>query len=165
MRQDDVSPDQLAAPCRNHILFLVREFWIELDKLADFIADEEHLLAGESIGRLRTSVLGLVLALNGIRRPDNTRGLNAYLGPSQQMVLEKTLLYPAVGIHGWIGQAIALVVIYRWYAPQLAAQFEFDLPNSLETEIWERICSKLPAWPVVLSTDDVNELSHTLRVK
>jgi hypothetical protein len=56
-------------------------------------------------------------------------------------------------IESLIGQAVALVVIYRWYAPQLAEKYGARLPLELENKTLTALHSELDAWPRAISTD------------
>ena len=85
--------------------------------------------------------------------PPGTTHLNTYLGASQRAALEKTLLMPSVAAESWIGQAVALVVIYRWYAPQLVAAFSLLYDDRLEAETLSHLHAKLPDWPSAITTD------------
>jgi hypothetical protein len=53
------------------------------------VARGEHLLCGQTIADARTIVLEMMLALNGIAYPAETRHLNTYLGASQRAAIEK----------------------------------------------------------------------------
>ncbi len=146
-------PDQLSPPDPEHIQQLLVRFWQELEKLPDLVIQSEHLLAEESTATMRSMVLQMMLALNGIRRPANTRHLNIYLGKSQRVTLEKTLVIATPSSETWIGRAVALVVIYRWYAPQLVAKYQVEYPQQLEDKVWSRLHEKLPTWPSQVTTD------------
>jgi len=93
------------------------------------------------------------LALNGIQYPAGTQHLNGYLGDSQRAALEKTLVLSEVGPSGWIGQAVALVVIYRWYAPQLVERYGLRYPLILEEETWAKLTAEIAEWPESVSTE------------
>jgi hypothetical protein len=148
-------PDPLTAPTSLGVASLLSRFWNELEPLADLLARHERLLAAEQIARLRATVIEMMLALNGIARPATTRHLNTYLSASQRAALEKSLLAPATGADAWLGQAVALVVIYRWYAPQLATKFALDYPAALEAQVWTKLIGALPDWPAAVHTDPV----------
>jgi hypothetical protein len=148
-------PDDLVRPEPAHVAATLRGFWLELARLPDLLQREEHLLAAECTGVLRRSVLQLMLALNGIAYPTGTRHLNLYLGPSQRAALEKTLQAPAVGAESWLGQAVALVVIYRWYAPQLVAAYDLVYDDALEGATLAALQAQLPDWPQTITTDPV----------
>lgn len=150
-------PDPLQPPSRQSIDELLSRFWHHLRELADRLERREFLLANEITGALRSTVLEMMLALNGIQRPPDTRHLNGYLGESQQAAIEKTMrLLGTDQVSGWIGQASSLVVIYRWYAPQLVAKYALHYPQTLEDEVWQLLCSKLPGWPEALHTGDLH---------
>jgi hypothetical protein len=146
-------PDELRRPDPAHIQHLLGQFWLLLAGLPELIERDEHLLAGQLVAVLRQCVAEMMLALNGIAWPAGTRHLNAYLGTSQRAALEKTLLAPAVDAAAWIGQAVALVVIYRWYAPQLVERFGLLYPAALERETLAELQSKLQEWPMQITTD------------
>jgi len=146
-------PDALLAPDRARIQQALEEFWLLLAELAESLAAREILLASERAATLRNLVLELMLALNGIRRPVQIRSLNRYLSQSQREALEKTLITPRPDSDAYIGQAVALVVIYRWYAPQLVDKFGLAYPAVAEQEVWQRISRLLPDWPLSVTTD------------
>lgn len=149
-------PDTLQAPQLMHIQQLLRSFWSELVLLGDLLPRQQFLLAAEQVNMLRQTILEMMLALNGIQRPP-TNDLNLYLGASQRAALEKTLLLPSV-VHETladvlVGQAVALVVIYRWYAPQLVAKYGLLYPQAEEMAAWEELLARLPAWPEQVTTE------------
>ena len=146
-------PDKLNAPKPDAIQRLLVDFWQEQRILADQLARGEQLLAASTVSELRTIVLSMMLALNGIERPAATRHLNDYLSENQRRALEQTLKLPAVDADSWIGQAVALTVIYRWYAPQLVERHNLVYPQRLEEEVWSNLRSALPAWPAEVTTD------------
>jgi hypothetical protein len=146
-------PDALQPPDPQHIAQMLAEFWRQLAQLSVLLPRGEHLLAEELTTQLRNLVLELMLALNGIRRPPLTANLNLYLSVSQRAALHKTLLLPEVSNESWIGRAVALVVIYRWYAPQLVARFAIDYPQTLEEATLSHLQQTLEEWPLVISTD------------
>jgi hypothetical protein len=146
-------PDELQRPTPARVADLLRQFWLELAALPDLLGRDEHLLAAECTGALRRCVLEMMLALNGIAYPAGTRHLNLYLGPSQRAAIEKTLAAPAVAPESWIGQAVALVVIYRWYAPQLAGAFHLMYDATLENATLAALQAQLPDWPTTITTD------------
>lgn len=146
-------PDTLRAVDPQQVHHDLAEFWRELATLGPLLAQGELLLASETITRLRSLVVRLMLALNGIARPPATVHLNTYLGASQRNALEKTLLLPAVSPEAFIAQAVALVVIYRWYAPQLLARHGGDYPQALEDAAWAELTARLPDWPMHVTTE------------
>ncbi len=140
-------------PEPDSITHLLRRFWQELATLPDLLQREEQLLAAACTATLRQNVLEMMLALNGIAYPRATLHLNTYLGQSQRAAIEKTLLVPAVAADSWIGQAVALVVIYRWYAPQLVAAYNLVYDDTLEADTLARLQTELPDWPRAITTD------------
>jgi hypothetical protein len=146
-------PDELTRPTQESVALLLRRFWLELAILPPLLKRDEHLLAAACTAALRRHVLEMMLALNGIAYPTGTTHLNTYLGPSQRAAMEKTLLMPAVAIESWIGQAVALVVIYRWYAPQLVAAFSLLYDDELEAATLSHLHAELPDWPDAITTD------------
>lgn len=146
-------PDPLQRPESTQVAHLLTNFWYTLAGLADLIQRNEHLLANEQTEMLRKIVLEMMLALNGIQRPQGTLHLNSYLGESQRYVLEKTLIAPSVSAESWIGRAVALVVIYRWYAPQLVEKFRLVYPQSAEETALQHLQTQLPDWPLEIKTD------------
>jgi hypothetical protein len=146
-------PDALALPQPARVSQLLSDFWLGLARLPDLLNRQEHLLAETITCDLRQIVLEMMLALNGIGWPDGTRHLNSYLGESQRAALQRTLLLPDVSAESWIGRAVALVVIYRWYAPQLTAKFSLVYPQALEAETLARLQQQLPDWPLAITTE------------
>lgn len=149
-------PDLLQPPQRGHLQELLDLFWTELAVLADLLPRQQFLLAAEQLHSLRQIILQMMLALNGIQRPA-TRDLNTYLSASQRTALEKTLLLPSVDHDSLadhlIGQAVSLVVIYRWYAPQLVAKHNLRYPHAQEQAAWDTLVEHLPAWPRQVTTE------------
>ena len=120
-----VQPDQVAG--------LLAAFWETLAELPDSAPRATNICSPPKRPlRYALLVLRMMLALNGIERPPATHHLNTYLGASQRAAIEKTLLAPAVAGESWIGQAVALVVIYRWYAPQLVEKHSLAYPQAAE---------------------------------
>ncbi len=129
------------------------DFWLRLAQFASLIAHDQYLLAHEALGDLRRTVLGMMLALNGIERPAATTSLNTYLSDSQRTALEKTMLLPANDQASFIGQAVALTVIYRWYAPQLVEKLDLTYPHLREQAVWIELVNQLPDWPQHVKSD------------
>jgi hypothetical protein len=146
-------PDALRPAEQEEVAQLLEDFWRQLALLPELVRRDEHLLCAACTGELRRLVLGMMLALNGIACPDQTRHLNGYLSKSQRAAIEKTLLAPTVGAATWIGQAVALVVICRWYAPQLVVAYKVAAPDALEQETLARLHAALPGWPAAITTD------------
>jgi hypothetical protein len=146
-------PDALQPPETARVAAMLSDFWHELAQLPELIGRGEQLLCARCTGRIRDVVLEMMLALNGIAFPASTRNLNRYLSGSQRAAIEKTLLIPTVDGDAWIGQAVALVVIYRWYAPQLVARFGLAYPQAAEDDALRRLVAELPDWPLAIQTD------------
>ena len=145
--------DALAAPESHEVEQMLIRFWNILRQLPDLLNRDEQLLASETMATLRTTVIDMMLALNGIQRPAGTRHLNSYLSENQRIALERSLLALEVSAETWIGQAVALVVIYRWYAPQLVERHRLTYPSTLEAGTWQALCQGLPKWPAEITTD------------
>ena len=145
-------PDSLQPAAPAHIAEQLAHFWRTLVHLPDLVQRQEHLLAADVTASLRYIVLELMLALNGIAWPAGTAHLNTYLSASQRAAIEKTLLAPGVSAESWLGQAVALVVIYRWYAPQLTAKYALDYPQAAEEAALAAL-RHLPDWPLTITTD------------
>lgn len=146
-------PDPLQKPTAADVAALLIDFWQVLQPLPDLLQRQEHLLADHLTTRLRSVIIEMMLALNGIQWPTGTRHLNGYLSASQRAALAKTLVAPTVSAESWIGRAVALVVIYRWYAPQLVEKFDLVYPQALETQVWVHLQQNIPDWPLSVTTD------------
>jgi hypothetical protein len=146
-------PDPLQRPDPMQVELLLAEFWRSLRRLPDLLLRHEYLLAGQLVAQIRQTVVELMLALNGIRWPVATTHLNSYLSPSQRAALHKTLLLSEVSSEAWIGCAVALVVIYRWYAPQLVQRFGLTYPQQLEDETLIHLQQTLADWPLSITTE------------
>ena len=151
--QTNAYPDALMRPEPARVALLLADFWRQLQTLPALINQQEELLAARCTTQLRDLVLEMMLALNGIQYPADTANLNLYLGESQRAALYKTLRAPEVSSESWLGQAVALVVIYRWYAPQLVAKFNLEYPQALEVETWVTLQHDLPDWPLTVTTE------------
>ncbi len=162
-----VWPDPLFVPDPDDVNRMLISFWHQLGHLSELLSDErrqgtpaapvsssdENLLAIECLAGLRAIVIDMMLALNGIARPDRTIHLNIYLSDNQRAALERTLLAPEISANTWIGQAVSLVVIYRWYAPQLVERYSLPYPVDLEHEVWSTLRKRVCDWPADISTD------------
>lgn len=146
-------PDPLQRPVAAQVEHLLTQFWQLLRQLPELLRRQEHLLADHLTTELRGIVIEMMLALNGIQWPVATHHLNSYLSVDQRTALEKTLITPTVSSESWIGRAVALVVIYRWYAPQLVTKFAIVYPQQLEEEVWSRLQSEVLDWPLTVTTD------------
>lgn len=129
------------------------DFWTELAAAAVQIAAQDPLAAHARLTRLRTLVLACVVGLNGADLPENLDGIAALLGPSQRAAMQRTLAAPSVDPSAWVGQAVALVVIYRWYAPQLVQKFGLTYPDLAESQALARVGRFLPDWPKSITTE------------
>ena len=147
-------PDLLEPPELRRVDALLSEFWRQLAGLPDLIQRQEHILAERCTAELRSLVIEMMLALNGIRWPAETKHLNTYLGDSQRAVLERTLVTAQGDGHAWIARAVALVVIYRWYAPQLVTRYNLAYPDQVEHDVWRLLVQELPGWPQTITTED-----------
>ncbi|MFM7172555.1 MAG: hypothetical protein ACKO4U_05905 [Caldilinea sp.] len=145
-------PDPLQPAASDHVAALLERFWRTLEQLVDLLQRQEQLLAARMTAELRQIVTELMLALNGIAWPHESAHLNSYLSADQRAALEKTLLAPAISTNSWIGQAVALVVIYRWYAPQLVQKFGLAYPAEAEAQALLQL-QRLAGWPRSIMTD------------
>lgn len=146
-------PDPLQRGEAAEVAQLLENFWQQLALLPDLLIREEHLLCATCTNELRQIVLRMMLALNGIAYPAGTCHLNTYLSASQRAAIEKTLIAPFVAAESWIGQAVALVVIFRWYAVQLVDAYGVPAAYSLEQETLALLQARLPNWPANITTD------------
>ena len=46
----------------------------------------------------------------------------------------------------------AVVVIYRWYAPQLVEKWQVEYPAPLESSVLARLAEAAPEWPQAIVT-------------
>ncbi len=152
-RPSQIWPNNLAKPDPARVQTLLEHFWERLVDLPALLLRGEQLLAAELTHDLRAVVLEMMLALNGIQRPGDSAHLNSYLSDRQRAALERTLIAPAADGDSWLGQAVALVVIYRWYAPQLVDQFALDYPHAAEAQAWATLRNNLPDWPAHITSE------------
>ena len=146
-------PDALTKPSPEEVEELLTDFWNQLADLPSLLHRHEYLLTAECIAEVRLTMIRLVLALNGISRPGSTSNLNSYLSPRQRTVLQRTLLTPNSSQRTWLGQAVALVVVYRWYAYQLADKYYIRYPTAAEQMALSQLSDSLPKWPRTITTD------------
>ena len=146
-------PDTLQRPAAPQVETLLTNFWQLLQPLPDLLRRQEHLLADRLTTQLRSVVIEMMLALNGIQWPVGTRHLNHYLSASQRAAIEKTVIAPTVSADSWIGRAVALVVIYRWYAPQLVEKYNIVYPQQQEEAVWALLQREIPDWPLSVTTE------------
>ncbi len=136
------------SPTPAQVRHAMLHFWATLSALAGAWSRDDHLAAVQLLCQARRHILELVSALNGSGPPPTPARVRPFLGPDQTHALTRTLAQPR-GIHraSWIGQAVALVVLYRWYAPQLADRFGLDLPEAVEAGVLQRLARTVPGWP------------------
>lgn len=146
-------PDVLSIPDTDHLQRLLADFWERLHRTADLLARKEMVLAEGEVAGLRTSIVEMMLSANGIAYPEGTRQLNGYLGESQRIALERTLIASGSARESIVARMVALVTIYRWYAPQLIERYGLAYPADLELQIWRSLVELLPEWPQRLDTD------------
>jgi len=127
-------------------------FWQLLAHLPAVINRKEHLAAASLLHNVRSVLTDLVVALNGATRPTALARINPYLGPAQQEAFEKSLRQAANDTESWIGQAVALIVLYRWYAPQLAEMYGLTYPAALEESVLALLSVEVPGWPARITT-------------
>jgi len=128
------------------------DFWHFLTHLPAVVNRGEHLAAATLLANARAALIDLVVALNGATRPASPTRINPFLGPAQQDAFEKTLCLPAVHSENWIGQAVALIVLYRWYAPQVVEMYTLDYPTRLEETALALFSVEVPGWPARITT-------------
>ncbi|MEZ4862616.1 MAG: hypothetical protein R3C14_14980 [Caldilineaceae bacterium] len=154
-------PDPLQPPDPARVAWLLAEFWRLLARLPDLLNRHEHLLAEALTTAVRNVVLEMMLALNGIQWPAQTRHLNTYLSASQRAAIEKTLTLSSVNGDQWLGRAVALTVIYHWYAPQLVGKWQLVYPQTLEDATQTRLQRELPDWPLTITTDPADNTANS----
>lgn len=134
------------------------QFWLLLAQLPTILERREDLAAHTLLGETRSLLLDLVVALNGATRPTSTARVNRFLGPDQQQAFEKSLGLGRISSgatspkSNWIGQAVAMIVLYRWYAPQLCEIFCAPYPQQAEDTVLDLMRSRLEGWPAVIET-------------
>ena len=106
--------------------------------------------AARHLDDARQVLIDLVVALNGADRPPSPSRVNQYLGPLQRDAFEKTLPVRAATAESWIGQAVALIVLYRWYAPQLVEIHPIDYPTALEKSVLALLSAEVDGWPAMV---------------
>lgn len=134
-------------------------FWLVLARLPAAVGRQEQLAAHLLLGELHTILIDLVVSLNGGRRPQSISRVNQYLGPAQREAFERSLGLRqtgrqklAGGSANWIGQAVALVVLYRWYAPQIVERYSLVYPRMAEDTTLGLLGVELENWPAYIST-------------
>ena len=149
----------LASPDTDLIDMQLRRFWLLLAQLPAVVRRREQLAAHALLSELRALLIDLVVSLNGARRPQVRARINQYLGPAQREAFEKSLGYrqatPGSGAatgFNWIGQSVSLVVLYRWYAPQLAQRHSLSYPKNAEETVLALLSAELENWPSNIAT-------------
>lgn len=134
-------------------------FWLLLARLPAVVKRQEALAAHALLTNVRILLIDLVVALNGADRPQTAARINQYLGPAQIEAFEKSLGRAQVDRNktendrpNWIGQAVSLVVLYRWYAPQLVEKYQLNYPMEAERVVLESLSAELEQWPDQIST-------------
>ena len=134
------------------------QFWLLLAQLPAVLARGEDLAAHALLAEVRSLLLDLVVALNGATRPQSTARVNQFLGPKQLRAFEKSLgmgrsnSEAALRKSAWIGQAVALIVLYRWYAPQLCDIHCERYPQQAEDTVLALLRAEVDGWPAVIET-------------
>ncbi|MYC95447.1 MAG: hypothetical protein F4X14_10795 [Caldilineaceae bacterium SB0661_bin_32] len=149
----------LGSPDTELIEMQLQRFWLLLARLPAVVRRQEELAAHSLLSELRTLLIDLVVSLNGARRPQTTARINQFLGQAQREAFERSLGYSQVNWRSgagtgfnWIGQAVSLVVLYRWYAPQLAERHSLPYPKRAEETVLTLLSAKLESWPSNITT-------------
>ena len=137
----------------------LRRFWLLLARLPAVAGRQEQLAAHMLLAEMSALLIDLVVSLNGGTRPLAKSRINQYLGPAQREAFEKSLGIrqsgrqerPSGGAR-WIGQAVALVVLYRWYAPQIVEKYSLAYPQLAEDSVLALLSLELENWPERIST-------------
>ena len=135
-------------------------FWILLARLPAVVRRREEIAAHALLTELRTLLINMVVALNGASRPQSAARINQYLGVAQQEAFERSLGnskptsmgVQRTGAAGWIGQAVALIVLYRWYAPQLVEMYGAPYPQRAEETVLDLLVAEIEGWPAQITT-------------
>lgn len=149
----------IGSPDTELIAMQLRRFWLLLARLPAVVRRQEQLAAHSLLSELRSLLIDLVVSLNGARRPQTRARVNQYLGQAQREAFERTLGYSQVTRQSragtgfnWIGQAVSLVVLYRWYAPQLAERHSLPYPQHAEATVLSLLSAELENWPSNITT-------------
>jgi hypothetical protein len=142
----------LRPPDRDALISSLAYFWMPLSRLPAVLNRREHLAAAQLLVDARRTLIDLVVALNGAGRPPSSTRMNQYLGPAQLEAFEKTLPAKTVDPATWIGQAVALIVLYRWYAPQLVEIYSVPYPTALERTALALLSAEIDGWPALIQT-------------
>ena len=137
----------------------LRQFWLLLARLPAVVGRHEQLAAHLLLAEIGALLIDLVVSLNGGTRPRARARINRYLGQAQLEAFEKSLELRKTGRRreegtraNWIGQAVALVVLYRWYAPQLAEKYSLNYPRLAEDRVLAYLNSEMKNWPARITT-------------
>lgn len=135
----------------------LRGFWLLLARLPAAVNRDEHLAALHLLSQARMTLVDLVAALNGVTRPDTPLRINRFLGPAQREAFERSATLTAgLSAQSWIGQAVALLVLYRWYAPQLIEMYALTEQQPrlarLERSILAHLSAQIDGWPARIQT-------------
>ena len=149
----------IGSPDTELIDMQLQRFWLLLARLLAVVRRQEQLAAHSLLSELRSLLIDLVVSLNGARRPQARARINQYLGQAQREAFERTLGYSQVTRRSragtgfnWIGQAVSLVVLYRWYAPQLAERYSLPYPQHAEETVLTLLSAELENWPSNITT-------------
>ncbi|MBX3001304.1 MAG: hypothetical protein KF893_22475 [Caldilineaceae bacterium] len=142
----------LTPPDRDALISSLAYFWMPLSRLPAVLNRDEHLAAVQLLVDARRTLIDLVVALNGAERPPSPARINQYLGPAQLEAFIKTVSVKTVDPAAWIGQAVALVVLYRWYAPQLVEIYNIPYPAALERTVLALLSAEIDGWPARIQT-------------
>jgi hypothetical protein len=135
----------------------LRAFWLLLARLPAAVNRGEHLAALHLLTQARMTLIDLVAALNGVNRPDTPLRINPFLGPAQREAFERSATLTAgLSAESWIGQAVALLVLYRWYAPQLVEMYALTEQQThlarLERSVLAHLSAQISGWPARIQT-------------
>ena len=151
--------DALRPPNTETIRAQLDRFWILLARLPGAVNRQEHLAVHALLAELRSLLIDLVVALNGAERPQASARINLFLGEAQREAFERSLGTNqfvsgsrALSASGWIGQAVALIVLYRWYAPQLAELYRTPYPQQAEETVLGFLRAEIDGWPAQITT-------------
>lgn len=149
----------IGSPDTESVDMQLRRFWLLLARLPAVVRRQEQLAAHALLSELRSLLIDLVVSLNGASRPQTRARVNQFLGQAQREAFERTLGYSQVNRRSkagtgfnWIGQAVSLVVLYRWYAPQLAERHSLPYPMHAEETVLTLLSAELENWPSSITT-------------
>lgn len=153
-RSEQLDPPNVKAVEKN-----LARFWLLLGRLPAVVKRQETLAAHALLADIRMLLVDLVVALNGAERPQTWARINQYLGPAQLEAFENSMglsqtvpRQEAIQGQNWVGQAVSLVVLYRWYAPQLVERHGTHYPQTAEEAVLALLSAELENWPAQIST-------------